>query len=128
MADALKLDRLCATERPRGADDPSVLVVAVIAPEDLDAVLDVLDRGDAGGYHVTEAQARRCAGAATETYKGAVYRLRLASRLRLEVAVPIARAAELMQALVGAATHAPLGDGDIFAVDLVLHGSRAGAS
>ena len=126
MTNVLKLGRLYAAAHADETSGPSALVVAVIAPEDLDVVLDVLEREGAGGYHVCEIQARRSGGAATEVYKGAVYRLRLSGRLRLEAPVPAAQAAGLMAAIVGAAVHSPLTQDDIFAIDLMMRGASAG--
>ena len=122
---------MTATPRPPagGEGDPgagpaaprpsSAVVTAVIPPGDLDAVLDALDRRGAGAVHVSEAQGRPAPGAQpTETYKGAVYRVRLAARMRLEIVVPAVEAPALMDA-ISAAAHEPLGDGDLFAVDLL---------
>ncbi len=104
---------------PRRPPAASAVVVAVVAPGDLDAVLDALDRQGAGAVHVSEAQGRPAPGAhPTETYKGAVYRIRLAPRVRLEVVVPVADAPALMEA-ISAAAREPPGEGDLFAVDLL---------
>ena len=110
----MSLPEAVATAAP-----PPVLLTALLGPDDLDAVLDVLEAHGVEAFTVTEARGRRAAGDDAETYKGVGYRLRLAARTKVEAVVAAADSARVREGVMRAATHLALGAGDIVFVDLV---------
>jgi nitrogen regulatory protein P-II 1 len=97
------------------------LIVAVIRPEQLEAVQAALAEQDV--YLMTVSDVRGCGRQRgyTEVYRGAEYQIRLLPKLKLEIAVNEAFVEAAVEAIVHAARTGPtgtVGDGKIFVLPL----------
>ncbi|MGH6827742.1 MAG: P-II family nitrogen regulator [Rhizomicrobium sp.] len=94
------------------------LIVAIIQPHRLEAVREALTRMGVEGMTVSEVRGYGRQKGHTEIYRGAEYAIAFLPKLKLEVALPAARAAEAVAAIAGAARTGKIGDGKIFTLDL----------
>lgn len=97
------------------------LIVAIIRPEQLDAVQAALAVQDV--YLMTVTDVRGCGrqGGHTEVYRGSELRVRLLNKLKLEIAVNDAFVEAAVEAIVHSARTEPtgaVGDGKIFVLPL----------
>jgi nitrogen regulatory protein P-II 2 len=97
------------------------LIVAIIRPEQLEAVQSALAKQDV--YLMTVSDVRGCGrqGGYTEVYRGAEFQVRLLPKLKLEIAVNDAFIEAAVEAIVHAARTGPagtVGDGKIFVLPL----------
>ena len=90
------------------------LITAVIKPFKLDEVREALDRIGVHGMTATEVKGYGRQKGHTEIYRGAEYVVTFMPKIRIEVAVPDARAEDAMQVIELAARTGQIGDGKIF--------------
>jgi nitrogen regulatory protein P-II 1 len=90
------------------------LVVAVVKPFKLDDVKEALKSLGVHGMTLTEAQGFGRQRGHTEVYRGAEYEVDFVPKLRIEVAVDDEQAAEVVDAIVGAAATGKIGDGKVW--------------
>ena len=94
------------------------LIIAVIQPHRLDAVREALTAIGVDGMTVSEVRGYGRQKGHTEIYRGAEYAIAFLPKLRLEVALPSARAQDAVAAIAKGARTGKIGDGKIFVVDL----------
>ncbi|KOG64481.1 nitrogen regulatory protein P-II 1 [Streptomyces griseoflavus] len=92
------------------------LITAVIKPYRLDEVKEALQSFGVHGLTVTEASGYGRQRGHTEVYRGAEYTVDLVPKVRIEVLVDDADAAELMDIVVKAARTGKIGDGKVWSV------------
>jgi len=98
------------------------LVTAVIKPFKLDEVRAALESFGVQGMTVTEASGYGRQKGHTEVYRGAEYTVDLVPKMRLEVLVDDADAADVIEVIVKSAQTGRIGDGKVWAspVDAVV--------
>lgn len=94
------------------------LVVAVIKPFKLDDVKEALKTLGVQGLTMTEVQGFGRQGGHTETYRGAEYTIDLVPKVRLEIVVEDALAADVVEAVVATARTGKIGDGKVWILDV----------
>jgi nitrogen regulatory protein P-II 2 len=94
------------------------LIIAIIQPHRLDAVREALTAIGVEGMTVSEVRGYGRQKGHTEIYRGAEYAISFLPKLRLEVAIPSARADDAVAAITKAARTGKIGDGKIFTLDL----------
>jgi nitrogen regulatory protein P-II 1 len=92
------------------------LIVAVIKPFKLTEVKDALTAAGVQGMTLTEAQGFGRQRGHTEVYRGAEYTVDFVPKIRVEVLVDDAQAAEVVDAIVGTASTGKIGDGKVWVV------------
>jgi nitrogen regulatory protein P-II 1 len=92
------------------------VVVAVIKPFKLDEVKDALKAIGVQGLTLTEVQGFGRQGGHTETYRGAEYTIDLVPKVRLEILVDDAQAAEVVESIVSTGRTGKIGDGKVWIV------------
>ncbi|MFD7663327.1 P-II family nitrogen regulator [Streptomyces sp. NPDC059788] len=92
------------------------LITAVIKPYRLDEVKEALQSFGVHGLTVTEASGYGRQRGHTEVYRGAEYTVDLVPKVRIEVLVDDADAAELMDIVVKAARTGKIGDGKVWSI------------
>jgi len=95
------------------------LLIAIIKPFKLDDVRLAIGEIGVSGMTVTEVKGFGRQKGHTELYRGAEYSVDFVPKVKIEVAVPDQRADEVTEAIMGAARTGAIGDGKVFAVDLV---------
>ncbi|UFU04139.1 P-II family nitrogen regulator [Ruania suaedae] len=90
------------------------LITAVIQPHKLDEVKAALSAAGVRGLTVSEASGYGRQKGHTEVYRGAEYTVDLVPKVRVEVLVDDADAANLAQVVVGAAQSGKIGDGKVW--------------
>ena len=98
------------------------LVTAIIKPFKLDDVKAGLQAAGVQGLTVSEASGFGRQKGHTEVYRGAEYTIDLVPKLRVEVLVDDAEAADVVDAIVKAAQSGQIGDGKVWttSVDTVV--------
>jgi nitrogen regulatory protein P-II 2 len=94
------------------------LVMAVIKPFKLDEVREALDAIGVHGMTTTEVQGYGRQKGHTEIYRGAEYDVKFLPKVRIEVAVPDARANDVVETIERTARTGVVGDGKIFVMPL----------
>jgi len=94
------------------------LVVAVLKPFKLDDVKEALKNLGVQGMTLTEAQGFGRQRGHTEVYRGAEYEVDFVPKIRIEVAVDDDQAADVVDAIVGAAATGKIGDGKVWVTPL----------
>lgn len=94
------------------------LVVAIVKPFKLDDVKEALKGLGVHGMTLTEAQGFGRQRGHTEVYRGAEYDVDFVPKIRIEVAVDDEQAAEVVDAIVGAAATGKIGDGKVWVTPL----------
>jgi len=92
------------------------LVTAVVKPFKLDEVRAALEAFGVHGMTVTEAQGYGRQKGHTEVYRGAEYTVDLVPKIRLEVLVDDADAADVIDVVVKSAQTGRVGDGKVWSV------------
>ncbi|MFH9423466.1 P-II family nitrogen regulator [Streptomyces sp. NPDC017529] len=92
------------------------LITAVIKPYRLDEVKEALQSFGVHGLTVTEASGYGRQRGHTEVYRGAEYTVDLVPKVRIEVLVDDADAAELIDIVVKAARTGKIGDGKVWSI------------
>lgn len=95
------------------------LVTAVVRAHRLDEVRQALAGVGVAGMTVTEVRGFGQGGGHVELYRGAEYVVDHVPMLKLEVAVSTPHLAEVLDAIMDAATTGRIGDGKVFIADLV---------
>ncbi|MEM1318456.1 MAG: P-II family nitrogen regulator [Pseudomonadota bacterium] len=93
-------------------------VVAVIKPFKLDEVRDALSAIGVQGLTVTEVKGYGRQKGQSEIYRGAEYAVHFVPKLKLEIAVDEALAAQVVEAIQTNASTGQIGDGKVFVLDL----------
>jgi nitrogen regulatory protein P-II 2 len=94
------------------------LVMAIIRPFKLDEVRAALVELDVDGLTVSETRGYGRQRGQTEIYHGTEYAVNFQPKIKVEVAVPDARAERVVEAIQLAANTGRIGDGKIFVLDM----------
>jgi nitrogen regulatory protein P-II 1 len=94
------------------------LVTAVVKPFKLDEVKDALKSAGVAGMTVSEVQGFGRQGGHTEVYRGAEYKVDFQPKVKVEVIVDPASAAQIVDIISAAARTGKIGDGKVWVVDL----------
>ena len=94
------------------------LVTAVIKPFKLEEVREALDRIGVHGMTAIEVQGYGRQKGHTEIYRGAEYEVKFLPKIRIEVAVPDARADDVVETIERTARTGMTGDGKIFVTSI----------
>ncbi len=92
------------------------LITAVVKPHKWEDVREALETFGVTGMTVTEASGFGRQKGHTEVYRGAEYDVTLVPKIRLEVVVDDADAADVMDVIVKSAQTGKIGDGKVWAV------------
>ena len=92
------------------------LITAVVKPHKWEDVREALETFGVTGMTVTEASGFGRQKGHTEVYRGAEYDVTLVPKIRLEVVVDDADAADVMEVIVKSAQTGKIGDGKVWAV------------
>lgn len=92
------------------------LVTAVVKPHVVDDVKKALEAFGVQGLTVSEASGYGRQRGHTEVYRGAEYRVDLLPKVRIEILVDDADAADVVDVLVTAARTGSIGDGKVWTV------------
>ncbi|MFZ0159733.1 MAG: P-II family nitrogen regulator [Kineosporiaceae bacterium] len=90
------------------------LVTAIVKPHKLDEVKSALEAFGVQGMTVSEASGYGRQRGHTEVYRGAEYTVDLVPKVRLEVLVDAADAADVVEVIVKAAQTGRIGDGKVW--------------
>ncbi len=90
------------------------LVTAIVKPHKLDEVKSALEAFGVQGMTVSEASGYGRQRGHTEVYRGAEYTVDLVPKVRLEVLVDDADAADVVEVIVKAAQTGRIGDGKVW--------------
>jgi len=93
-------------------------IIAIIQPHRLDAVREKLNSISIAGLTVSEVRGYGRQKGHTEIYRGTEYQIAFLPKLRLEVAVPDAKAHDVVQAITEGSRTGKIGDGKIFVLDI----------
>lgn len=93
-------------------------IIAVIKPQKLDEAREALTTLGVEGMTVSDVKGFGRQKGHSEVYRGAEYQVDFMPKVRLEIAVEAARAANVVDALRTAAKTDRIGDGKIFILDL----------
>ena len=94
------------------------LIVAVIKPFKLNEVKEALTTAGVQGMTLTEAQGFGRQRGHSEVYRGAEYTVDFVPKLRVEVLVEDAQAAEVVDAVIRTAATGKIGDGKVWVVPI----------
>jgi len=94
------------------------LIVAVIKPFKLEEVREALTNIGVQGLMVSEVKGYGRQSGHTEIYRGAEYVVNFVPKLRLEIVVPDALAAHVVETVGMTAKTGKIGDGKIFVLDV----------
>jgi nitrogen regulatory protein P-II 2 len=94
------------------------LIVAIIKPFKLEEVRDALTSLGISGLTVSEVKGYGRQKGHTEIYRGAEYAVNFLPKVKIEVAVPAARADKVVEAITVAAKTGQIGDGKIFVMPI----------
>jgi nitrogen regulatory protein P-II 1 len=89
-------------------------IEAIIKPFKLEEVKDRLRQVGVSGMTVYEVKGFGRTGGKTEVYRGSAYVVDFVPKVRVEVVVPDAMAADVVAAILAAAKTGKIGDGKIF--------------
>jgi nitrogen regulatory protein P-II 1 len=89
-------------------------IEAIIKPFKLEEVKDRLRQVGVSGMTVYEVKGFGRTGGKTEVYRGSAYVVDFVPKVRIEVVVPDAMAADVVSAIMTAAKTGKIGDGKIF--------------
>jgi nitrogen regulatory protein P-II 1 len=90
------------------------LITAVVKPHKLDDIKNALEAHGVQGMTVSEASGYGRQRGHTEVYRGAEYTTDLVPKVRIEVLVESADAADVLDAIVKAAQTGRIGDGKVW--------------
>jgi nitrogen regulatory protein P-II 2 len=95
------------------------MITAVIKHFKLDDVKDALTQAGIQGMTITEVKGFGRQKGHVEIYRGSSYEVRFIPKMKIEVAVPDDRVAEIVELIQKAAHTGEIGDGKIFVYDLL---------
>ncbi|MGO1561424.1 MAG: P-II family nitrogen regulator [Actinomycetaceae bacterium] len=93
-------------------------MTAIVQPFRLEDVKSALEAAGVSGMTVSEANGFGRQHGHTEVYRGAEYEVRLVPKIRIEVLVDASQAADVLDAVVGAAHTGRIGDGKVWVSDV----------
>lgn len=93
-------------------------IEAIIKPHKLDEVKDALDKAGVHGMTITEVKGYGRQKGHVEMYRGAEYQVVFKAKVKIEVIVPDALAAPVVDAIRAAANTGAIGDGKIFVLNV----------
>jgi nitrogen regulatory protein PII len=94
------------------------LVIGIVRPEKANDVLEALYRAEVRGVSISRVQGHGGELDRVETYRGTTVQMRLADKIRFEIAVSEDFVEPTMEALCAGARTGEVGDGKIFVVPL----------
>lgn len=94
------------------------LIIAVIKPFKLEEVREALTGLGVQGLMVSEVKGYGRQSGHTEIYRGAEYVVNFVPKVRIEMVVPDAAVAPVMEAVARAAHTGRIGDGKVFVLDV----------
>ncbi len=94
------------------------LVIAVIKPFKLEEVRDAITAAGVRGLMVSEVRGYGRQSGHTEIYRGAEYQVNFVPKVRLEIVVPDAALADVVDAIERTARTGKIGDGKVFVLDV----------
>ncbi len=94
------------------------LIIAVIKPFKLEEVREALTAAGVQGLMVSEVKGYGRQAGHTEIYRGAEYVVNFVPKIKLEVVVPDAQAAPVVDVLTSTAKTGKIGDGKVFVLDV----------
>lgn len=94
------------------------LIVAVIKPFKLEEVREALTAVGVQGLMVSEVKGYGRQSGHTEIYRGAEYVVNFVPKVKLELVVPDAAAAQVIDTLAATAKTGKIGDGKVFVLDV----------
>ena len=94
-------------------------IEAIIKPFKLEEVKDALSAIGVQGMTVTEAKGFGRQKGHKELYRGAEYEVEFLPKCKLEIVVPDAKASQVVETIVEAASTGRLGDGKVFVSDVI---------
>ncbi len=94
-------------------------IEAIVQPFKLEEVREALKALGIDGMTISEVRGHGRQKGHTETYRGHEYEVELMPKVKLELVVPSARSAEVINAISAAARTGKIGDGKIFVFDVV---------
>ena len=94
------------------------LIIAVIKPFKLEEVRDALTGVGVQGLMVSEVKGYGRQSGHTEIYRGAEYVVNFVPKIRMELVVPDAAAAQVVETIAAVAKTGKIGDGKIFVLDV----------
>src|SRR3712207_5516411 len=94
------------------------LVIGIVRPEKTNEVLEALYRADVRGLSMTRVQGHGGELDRVETYRGTTVKMRLAEKVRFEIAVSDEFVEPTISALCDGGRTGEVGDGKIFVVPL----------
>ncbi|MGO9241989.1 MAG: P-II family nitrogen regulator [Bryobacteraceae bacterium] len=93
-------------------------IEAIIQPFKLDEVKEALFNAGVDGITISEVRGHGRQKGHKEVYRGQEYQVDLLPKIKLELVVPEARAAEIIGVLTKSARSGKIGDGKIFVFDV----------
>ncbi|MEK9671362.1 MAG: P-II family nitrogen regulator [Rhodospirillaceae bacterium] len=93
-------------------------VMAIIKPHKLDSVREALGAAGVEGMTASEVKGYGRQRGQTEIYRGAEYQVHFLPKVKIEVAVPDDKVADVVEAIKTGANTGKIGDGKIFVYDL----------
>jgi nitrogen regulatory protein PII len=99
-------------------EDFMKLIIAVIKPFKLEEVREALTAIGVQGLMVSEVKGYGRQSGHTEIYRGAEYVVNFVPKIKLELVVPDAAAAQVCETLAATAKTGKIGDGKIFVLDV----------
>ena len=93
-------------------------IEAIIKPHKLDEVKEALDKAGVHGMTVSEVKGYGRQKGHVEMYRGAEYQVVFKAKVKIEVVVPDAIAAQVVDAIRSSANSGSIGDGKIFVIDI----------
>ena len=94
------------------------LVIAIVRPEQANAVLESLYRAEVRGLSISRVQGHGGELEHVETYRGTTVQMGLSEKVRFEIAVSDSFVEQTIQALCDGAQTGEVGDGKIFVLPL----------
>jgi nitrogen regulatory protein P-II 2 len=94
------------------------LIIAIIKPFKLDEVREALSGIGVQGMTVSEVRGFGRQKGQTEIYRGAEYTMTLVPKVKIEIAVPVGMAANVVETIQQSAHTGQIGDGKLFVLDL----------
>lgn len=94
------------------------LIIATIKPFKLEEVREALTSVGVSGMMVTEIKGFGAQSGHTEIYRGAEYAVNFVPKVKLEIVVPDASSAQVVDAIAKTAQTGKIGDGKIFVLDV----------
>ena len=94
------------------------LIISTIKPFKLEEVREAVSEVGVSGMMVSEIRGFGAQSGHTETYRGAEYTVNFVPKIKLEIAVTVKMADQVVGAISKAAHTGKIGDGKIFVLDL----------